>query len=240
MKTKLLSFLMALGLSCAIYRSNHSLELSFYKLKSDLLLKPFRVIQLSDLHIPYSGFKLKRLLNELKRLQPDLILMTGDTLDRQALSKDITKAQLFFDDCEKIATVISVSGNHDYKFNKHLRNHLFNEKISLNEYVQVIGVNPFNPKLPEIQKDKLTLVLSHYPIPLNLKGQSYQFSGHAHGGQFRLKNQGLVGPDQGLLPKYTKGYYPQEKMFVSAGLGASPIPLRINNPNHVIIVDFVV
>jgi len=65
------------------------------------------------------------------------------------------------------------------------------------------------------------------------------FSGHAHGGQFRIPFVGgLVAPDQGLFPKYTSGAYTQNKstMIVSRGLGNSIIPIRIFNRPEIVVV----
>lgn len=68
-------------------------------------------------------------------------------------------------------------------------------------------------------------VYSEYDIDLVL-------SGHAHGGQFRIPFiGGFVAPDQGFLPKYTKGLYEENetKMILSAGLGNSVVPQRLLN-----------
>ncbi len=66
------------------------------------------------------------------------------------------------------------------------------------------------------------------------------FSGHAHGGQFRLPFiGGLVAPNQGLFPKYDAGRFNEDNttMIVSRGVGNSIIPLRINNPPEIVVVE---
>ncbi|HZK46680.1 MAG TPA: metallophosphoesterase [Atopostipes sp.] len=66
------------------------------------------------------------------------------------------------------------------------------------------------------------------------------FSGHAHGGQFRLPFiGGLVAPDQGLFPTYTAGIYEEEntQMVVSRGLGNSIIPIRFNNRAEIVLIE---
>ena len=243
MRSKLISFFIALGLTKAVYKSNHSLEISFYRVKTNKIKETFRVVHLSDTHIPYSGFKLHRLVKEIRELEPDLIVLTGDILDRMADEKAVDRAHWFFDELDKIAQVVTVSGNHDYFKRNQLKHPLNDEELILGNGIRVIGLNPYYNNELSINPNELTLVLKHYPWPLKMAEDSYQFSGHVHGGQFRFKNRGFVGPDQGFFPKYTKGYYPLGKnrgMFLSAGLGASQIPLRLNNPNHVIVVDFVV
>ena len=61
-------------------------------------------------------------------------------------------------------------------------------------------------------------------------------SGHCHGGQIRLFGRGLFAPDQGILPKLTKGVY--KKMIISAGLSntAKPIP-RLFNPTEIVYIS---
>lgn len=60
-------------------------------------------------------------------------------------------------------------------------------------------------------------------------------SGHAHGGQWRFFNQGVFAPGQGILPKYTKGFY-NGNLLVSAGMtNTAPVP-RIFNPTEIVIV----
>lgn len=249
MKRQVFSSLVALCLSGATYRMNHGLQISHFQVENDFIVRPFRVVHLSDCHIPYSGFKLKRLLKEIRKLNPDLILNAGDILDRNI--EDLDYASQFVKELKKIAPLISVWGNHemgiklDLSHIKEELNILENEskmiEVKTNK-VQVIGLHPYQPKVVEVDDSCLTLVLDHYPHRQLIEGQSlFQFSGHVHGGQFRVKGKGLFGPDQGFFPKFTKGYYPRGNksgLFVSAGLGATVIPLRLNNPNHLIVVDF--
>lgn len=85
-----------------------------------------------------------------------------------------------------------------------------------------------------------TLLLAHQPQRLPDYGEyeiDLVLSGHAHGGQFRIPFVGgFVAPDQGFLPKYTKGLYEENgtKMIVSAGLGNSVIPQRLLNRPEVV------
>lgn len=88
-----------------------------------------------------------------------------------------------------------------------------------------------------------TILLSHRPELFDAyvsSGIDLIFSGHAHGGQFRLPLiGGLIAPNQGFFPKYDAGLYSEGKtnMVVSRGIGNSIIPLRFNNRPEVVLVE---
>ena len=88
-----------------------------------------------------------------------------------------------------------------------------------------------------------TLLLSHRPELFDIYVEEkvdLVLTGHAHGGQFRLPwAGGLVAPEQGLFPKYDAGLFTEAdtQMIVSRGIGNSIIPLRINNPPEIVVVQ---
>jgi len=81
-----------------------------------------------------------------------------------------------------------------------------------------------------------TILLSHHPeyYPF-LPKLNLVLSAHAHGGQWRLFNQGLFAPGQGFFPKYTSGIY--GNMIVTRGLTNTARIPRINNPTEIIYVN---
>ena len=91
--------------------------------------------------------------------------------------------------------------------------------------------------------DGYTVLLSHRPELFDLyvdTGMDLVFSGHAHGGQFRLPFiGGLVAPNQGFFPEYDAGQFTEENTttIVSRGVGNSIIPLRINNRPEIVVVE---
>lgn len=92
------------------------------------------------------------------------------------------------------------------------------------------------------ENDGYTILLSHRPELFTTytdSGVDLVFTGHAHGGQFRIPFVGgLVAPNQGFFPEYDAGLYTAEttNMMVSRGIGNSIIPLRINNRPELIVV----
>ena len=92
------------------------------------------------------------------------------------------------------------------------------------------------------ESDGYTILLSHRPELFDLYVDTEMdlvFSGHAHGGQFRLPFVGgLVAPNQGFFPKYDAGQFNEENttMIVSRGVGNSIIPIRFNNRPEIVLV----
>ena len=86
------------------------------------------------------------------------------------------------------------------------------------------------------------ILLSHRPELFDTYSNSsvdLVFSGHAHGGQFRLPFiGGLIAPDQGLFPKLTEGIHTSNNttMVISRGLGNSIIPIRLFNRPELVVV----
>ena len=126
------------------------------------------------------------------------------------------------------------------------------------EKIQVIGLNDASEYKADYNSDytvKITetinnlddesffsILLSHHPeLFPEYKNTDIDlvFSGHAHGGQFRLPFiGGIIAPEQGLFPEFDAGVFNENNttMIVSRGLGNSIIPVRINNSPEVVVV----
>ena len=99
--------------------------------------------------------------------------------------------------------------------------------------------------LSELQNesDSYTILLAHRPELFDTyvdAGVNLVFSGHAHGGQFRLPFiGGLVAPNQGFFPEYDAGLFFEggTTMIVSRGVGNSIIPLRFNNRPEIVVAE---
>lgn len=95
------------------------------------------------------------------------------------------------------------------------------------------------------ETDGFTVLLSHRPELFDIYVEfsiDLVFSGHAHGGQFRLPFiGGVFAPNQGFFPKYDGGMFTQDTtcMLVSRGVGNSIIPFRINNKPEVILIELI-
>ena len=138
--------------------------------------------------------------------------------------------------------------------------YLHNSKLFItknNESINLVGVEDYNffknedklnhranfiKTLEELYSpNHFNILLSHrpekFPIYADIKYELI-FSGHAHGGQWRIPFVGgIFSPSQGFFPKYTNGNYVLEDstMIVSQGLGNSSFPIRINNRIELIL-----
>lgn len=95
----------------------------------------------------------------------------------------------------------------------------------------------------DINVDEYNILLAHHPEQLRVYakyGFDLVFSGHAHGGQVRIMNQGIIAPDQGFFPEYTGGVYTSgdTTMILSRGIGNSIAPVRVFNKSHLIFAEF--
>lgn len=95
--------------------------------------------------------------------------------------------------------------------------------------------------------DLPVLLLSHMSEGFLLWGDDVDrgidlvLCGHDHGGQIRLPFiGGLVSPEEGFFPQYTKGMFHKcgADVVLSAGLGSELFIPRFNNPPEIIVVDW--
>jgi len=132
---------------------------------------------------------------------------------------------------EKDGESISLIGIDDPSF---LTNYLFGDSVAVTEsaLTELISAD-----------DAYTILLAHRPELFETymeSGVDLVFSGHAHGGQFRLPFiGGIVAPGQGLFPEYDAGLYTEgnTNMVVSRGIGNSIIPFRVNNRPEIVVVE---
>lgn len=71
----------------------------------------FTIVHISDLHNKMFGHNQAVLLDKLQNLSPDIIVITGDLIDRRKY--DLDTAMTFVSGAVKIAPVYYVSGNHE-------------------------------------------------------------------------------------------------------------------------------
>lgn len=248
--------------------ANKALEVNTYTISSNRFPKAFdgfTIAHISDFHNTNIGDKV---LDKLDDTNVDIIVITGDIIDSRNTHPEIAlefveelmkKAPCYYvsgnhegridvypafkedmkalgvhvleDECIEIKKendVISLIGVDDPSFQT---DYLFGDDITV-----------MSTKLEQLKNEQYTILLSHRPELFDVYvkyDMDVVFSGHAHGGQFRLPFiGGLVAPNQGLFPKYDAGLFVEDNthMIVSKGIGNSIIPMRFNNRPEVIVI----
>ena len=262
MKKLTVGLLLLALLSLWLLWGNTALQVNTWIIESEEIpssFDGFRIAQVSDLH--NAGFW-EEVVAALAEAEPDIIVLTGDLIDSG--KTDVEAALSFAEQAVAIAPCYAVTGNHeawsgdawDVLHTGLLREGvvlLENEKLFLDregETVAILGLS--DPAFGSDQAALLreltagegyTILLSHRPERMMLYAEAdvdLVFSGHAHGGQFRIPFVGgLVAPDQGLFPEYDAGRFRQGDtlMLVSRGIGNSIIPQRICNRPEILVAE---
>jgi predicted MPP superfamily phosphohydrolase len=219
-----------------------------------------KIVQISDVHLGLivQQKRLERIVREIEKAHPDLLVSTGDLIDGQtdgmtALSDALDKI------CPRFGK-FAVSGNHEYyagiktslDFMKHAGfTVLQGEMQELGGMISVVGVDDpagmrfGNRKIREedilqkVPRGQFTLLLKHRPVVD--KGSiglfDLQLSGHIHKGQ--IFPFGIV----------TYQFYPVKtgltrlldscQLYVSRGTGTWGPPIRFLAPPEVTIIELV-
>ena len=224
----------------------------------------YEILQISDLHNKSFGKDNSHLLNHVKTIAPDIIVITGDFIDRR--NSDIEISLDFARLAVNIAPVYYVSGNHEngsakyeklkseleYIGVKVLDNKIAELKIRSSS-INLIGIKDYSfyddeksfPKDLQslVNRDQFNILLSHRPELMDIyveSGVDLVLTGHTHGGQIRLPLiGGIASPDQGLFPKYDSDIHLENttSMIVSRGLGNSIIPVRVFNRPELVVIN---
>ncbi len=245
---------------------SNELKITNYKVKSSKVNDNIKIAVIADLHSCSYGDNQLELLDAIDKETPDIVVLVGDIIDDDLPIFNSIKVIKHLNDNYKS---YYVTGNHEYKTGciDYIKD-LFNEnnikvldgkidQIEIkNNIINISGVddyfvgdNVFNKQLYSINENidynNYSVLLSHRPEHID-KYKKYDFdliiSGHAHGGQWRIPGliNGVLAPNQGLLPKYAGGLYNHGKVkhVVSRGLAKEStrfIPRIYNRPELVII-----
>ena len=225
----------------------------------------YKILHISDLQNKVFGKNQEPLLRKIRGSAPDIIVFTGDLIDRHEGRTDVESAMEFIHEILDIAPVYFVSGNHEYQSGQweELLEELVEAGVTVldngksiiernGETITLLGLadkkmNRYYDKMLHTlmagQENSFNILLSHRPELFETyvkENIDLAFAGHAHGGQIIIPflRQGIFAPHQGFFPKYTEGMYEKDGtvMVVSRGLGNSSFPFRIFNRPELIEV----
>ena len=236
-----------------LYQNYH---LTVTEYEADLGLEnDLTIVQVSDLHNQIFGIGESALLKKIEAADPDLIVVTGDAVDKTHTSYSISLS--FFKGAVKIAPVYYITGNHEVFLHGPKTDAFMDDLRALgvvildDTYVDMGGyvlagigdasLDSFNAYGP-FSDEKPVIMLAHEPQYHSLYeslGADLVLTGHFHGGQIIIPGVGgLVSPEFEFLPDYYEGMrsFGSTTVILSRGLGNSIIPVRINNYPELVVV----
>ncbi|MDY6967092.1 MAG: metallophosphoesterase [Spirochaetota bacterium] len=221
-----------------------------------------RIVQISDLHI---GITIKRnfvqrVVDQVNSLSPDIIVITGDIVDRSVahLKNDVSPLS----ELSSSYGTYFVTGNHEYysgveswllKFKelgftilnnehaiiKHRKSHILLAGVtdySGSRFSENHNSDPQAAILGSPNKCDIKILLAHQPRSIfnaASAGFDLQISGHTHGGQFFPWNY-LVRLQQPFITGLHK--YKNTWVYVNRGTGYWGPPLRIGVPSEITLI----
>lgn len=220
-----------------------------------------RIVQISDVHLGLivGEERLKRILKEVKRADPDILVSTGDLVDGQI--DNLSELAELLKEINPRYGKFAITGNHEFYaglsqslsfVEKAGFRLLRGEKVNIAGVITIAGVDDPQGKtyglsrgieekelLSGIPHKTFTLLLKHRPIvDKNSLGLfDLQLSGHVHRGQIFPFNiiTGFYYPTQAGLANLPNS----SQIYVSRGSGTWGPPIRFLSPPEVTVIELV-
>lgn len=217
----------------------------------------FKIAHFSDFHYGRTTHleELKNLVDDINKMKPDIIVFTGDFIDRDTHIDD-TEMSKIIDELKKFNSTYGnyyVNGNHDNKFDKYYQmfdsagfNNLNNTYDVIyntnNETILISGLGTkkntlFLNEVFDNKKYNYTINIMHYPDYMD-DVENYNFdlvlAGHSHNGQITIPFYGGIITANNAK-KYNKPHYKVKNsdLYISSGIGTSNFNFRLfNRPSY--------
>lgn len=224
-------------------------------------MQELNVVMLSDVHLGYIVDKdrLKKIVNKINHLGPDIVVFAGDTIDHDIIPVVNQKMYEEFQMIESKYGVYHIHGNHEYyggelkKIEDELEKGnikvLKDEAVLIEDSFYLVGREDVAlARMGDIEREKLDVImedvnyelpiilLDHQPAVLNDAMENkvdLQFSGHTHRGQFfpiGLVTAKIFEKDYGYYKKGETNY------IISSGVGTWGPPIRLMTQSEIVNV----
>ena len=229
-------------------------------------LDGYVIIQISDFHNAEFGDGQNQIISAIASRQPDLILLTGDMINKN--DDTFLNTQIFLEKASTLAPIYSVAGNHEYmNFDKYMElvtlykdlgiTILADESASLsvnNTEISIYGINQEHyhdlqrndisqVNIPNLDDGQFGILLYHFANQFDTLSQINTdyfcvFSGHTHGGIIRFPFiGGIISNDGTFFPKYSHGLYNKNSLYLISSSGLGDAFLpRFNNNPEIVCV----
>jgi predicted MPP superfamily phosphohydrolase len=256
----LLLVILALASGYSLYNASQvpvirELTIPLKKLPKEM--SGFTIVQVSDTHLGdlVSPAWFQKTVEKINSLKPDLVVITGDLIDR-----GIGDGSRFIASLKQLHArfgVYAITGNHEYYNN---RLHLFleicqktgiqvlrNNSVTINGGIQLVGMNDWiageydeddypasvSVAMRHVDPRKPVIMLFHRPELFAQgirEGVDLQLSGHTHAGQIPPLDLFSY-----LLEDYFYGLYREgdSYIYVTSGTGLYATPMRLFSRNEI-------
>jgi uncharacterized protein len=253
---------LGVGTPAYAWLEGHGFGISRVSFALPRLKRSVRVAHLTDLHFGrwHDEHHIERWVAATLAQQPDLIVLTGDTVDGRCAPEKLEKLAIALEPLRAPLGVLAVLGNHDYGFRDtsilttRLERvgvrYLINEGVSLRDDLYLGGVDDYwmgevdsRQAVKNAQNDQGVLLLCHNPdaLPKISSRVGLTLCGHTHGGQIRAPWGGLYSISR-YGERFQMGFVqpPNDSSrtaFVSRGLGTTAFPVRTFCPAELVMLE---
>ncbi len=219
-----------------------------------------KIVHFSDLHYnrAIDIKKVKSIIEEINLINPDIVVFTGDLIDKDAKlnNNDYTELSKLLENINSKYGKYAILGNHDYQKEKDEIIKIYNNSdfkyldnsndiiySKNNQKIFIGGINTVTHHQDDLNKAMTInneedadykIILVHEPDITDDIVKDYQvnliLAGHSHNGQVRLPIIGAI-----YTPPYAKKYYDNyynvdgTNLYISSGIGVSTVNYRLFN-----------
>ncbi|MEQ1637283.1 MAG: metallophosphoesterase [Methylococcales bacterium] len=223
----------------------------------------FTLAQLTDIHLGYlvSEAFVEEVVQRTNRLNPDIIVCTGDYVHERNTTEEIEKVWPILSKLHARHGVYSVLGNHDHwadtnrslywleRSGQNLR-HKCHPIYKGKEHIVLGGAGDFwgdqlkiDGAFSGTDPHDCKILLAHNPDSVDTEFTtplSLVLSGHTHGGQVVVPFWGPIRlPVEN--PLYSSGLIatPKAPLFISKGIGWAILPIRFNCYPEIAVLELI-
>ena len=252
-------FILIIILLYSRFIGTKGLKVKEYKIVNENFTDNFyglKIVHITDLHYgnTTNNSDLKKIVDKVNLIKPDIIVFTGDLLDKDLNNEELEEFKDILNNMKSNIKKYAVNGNHDENFSEILKETGFtdlnNNYDSLynsnNSVILFSGINTnddindaiknINNFLSDEQNTNniiYKIMLMHEPdkiLDFDYNNYDLILAGHSHNGQITIPFIGSLYKPNGSK-KYYKDYYELEgtKLYISGGIGTSTLKFRLFN-----------